>query len=79
MSSKYKHETFRLENQDGCGEDTFVHIDETIRGKVSLTFSGEEDPCVFIETFGEEIRIMVYNVWDEEPQVVVLDAISGGW
>ena len=78
--AKYTHESFRLENQDGSGEETFLHIDETPNGKVSIMVSGEDEPSVFIETFGEEVRILIYRDYDEQdPEVIVLDAISGGW
>jgi hypothetical protein len=48
-------------------------------GKVSVTVSGEDEPYVFFETFGEEIRILIYNDYEEEPDIVVLPSISGAW
>ncbi len=79
METRYRHQTFRLENQDGCGEDTYLEIDEMPNGKVSVTVSGEDEPYVFFETFGEEIRILIYNDYEEEPDIVVLPSISGAW
>ncbi len=80
MDTKYRHETFRLENQDGCGEETYLEVDETPEGKVSINISGEDEPYIFFETFGEEIRILIYhNYEDQDPEVIVLPSISGGW
>jgi hypothetical protein len=79
MNTKYKHETFVLESQDGNGEETFLHIDETPEGTISITVSGEEEPHVFIETFCEEIRILIDNDYEDEPEIIVLPSIAGSW
>jgi len=76
--SALKSQTFTLENQDGCGEDTLFEVSETLNGRVCITFKGRDETDVVIESFGEEIRLLVYSD-EEEPQVVVLNAISGGW
>ena len=76
-----KKETFLLENQDkDIDEDTFVEIEETSSGKVSIKFRGEDEPCVFLETYGQEVRVLIYNDYEsQEPDIIVLPAISGGW
>jgi len=78
----YKHEVFTLVNQAEHKEDTYAYLQETENGKIAIRFSGENKAKVFIETLGEEIRILVYgedNYDIEEPEIIVLDAISGGW
>lgn len=77
MPETIKDITFHLENQDGCGEDTIMHVNPTSSGKVAVSFGSETVPSFLVETYGEEIRILIYPPFEEEPDIIVLDAISG--
>lgn len=79
MAFSIQGAVFPLENQDGCGEETIMDVQPTHNGKVSISFSGESVPSVFVETYGQEIRILIYREFEEEPEIIVLDTVSGGW
>jgi len=74
----YKNEVFTLVNQAEHKEETYAYLQETEAGRIAIRFAGENEAKVFIEANGEQVRIIIYSDYND-PEIIVLDAISGGW